>query len=92
MLKRAESIITLENPVYSPHNINLYPNPVLNILNLKLNGIAEGIIYITEMSGRVIKSINYTGGNSMKIDCYNLKSGTYILRVNGFSYLFVKQP
>jgi len=70
---------------------NPYPNPVGEILNLKLNASASGsaIVDIIDVQGRIIntQSIALTGGsNLISIATGKLTKGIYMLRVKSEGY------
>lgn len=54
----------------------LYPNPANNILNVKTQ--EEGSASIFDISGNLVKTLNYKGNSSFDIS--NLDNGNYIIR------------
>jgi hypothetical protein len=57
-------------------NIEIYPNPVAEILNIKSeNNICDAIIY--DLSGRMLISVN--GENITGISTQNISAGSYLL-------------
>ncbi len=73
-----------ELPVYS--NINLYPNPTNNQLNINLGLTIEGkyFISIRNVLGQEIKTINYfkSVNNDISIFTDELSNGIYFLKIN----------
>jgi hypothetical protein len=66
--------------------LTLYPNPVDNQLNVKFESSedSEFIINITDMIGRLQKTINYSalkGANEATIDVETLSSGSYYVTI-----------
>lgn len=62
--------------------LKLYPNPVENVLNAqyKLAENAEGKIQITDLAGRVLKTIVlHEGSVQTQIDMSNLTNGAYLV-------------
>jgi len=68
-------------------NIVIFPNPVSNLLNIKLSGVNSNVydIKILTSEGQIVKHINKILSNSdnqtLLIDTYDLKSGIYILKL-----------
>jgi hypothetical protein len=60
-------------------SVNIYPNPVSNILNIKSNSKNNSEIEIINCLGQTILKQNY----SESIDVSKLESGYYILKVTG---------
>ncbi|MBX0289005.1 T9SS type A sorting domain-containing protein [Hymenobacter sp. HSC-4F20] len=61
-------------------DVNMYPNPVEDVLTIELGGAVEGAqVTITDASGRVIRSqkLDATG----KLNMSDLKTGTYLVTV-----------
>ncbi len=78
---------SIKNNQLSKDNINLYPNPVHNILNISLN-VENTTIYnfnIFSISGQLLSSekiTTTTGNNLIKLNTNNLSSGSYILIIS----------
>ncbi len=76
------------NVVYNPavHYLKLYPNPVKDNLNMriKLNTADKINIQISDLSGRIVNSIEVNAGSTIQeyqIDTKRLSSSVYILKV-----------
>jgi hypothetical protein len=69
-------------------DLEIYPNPAKNILNLP-NIVAGSKIEIFSVVGEILIS-SETIGNEMKIDISTLNSGTYFIRHNGQVSKFIK--
>jgi len=70
---------------------NPYPNPVEEILNLRLNSLVSGtvVVEIVDIQGRIIHSENIAlsgGNNRISINTGDLSKGIYLLRVNSAGY------
>lgn len=64
------------------HSINIYPNPVTNILTIDLNGLDAKKIRITDLNGRVV----YLGRDNqtsqfLRVDMSIFENGFYLLSV-----------
>ncbi|MES2587396.1 MAG: DNRLRE domain-containing protein [Bacteroidota bacterium] len=71
----------------------IYPNPVSDFLNLKLNEeiINNAILNVFDMKGKNVLSINNYKGEKLKLDISKLERGSYFLEIkNGKYYQKVK--
>jgi len=62
--------------------LQIFPNPVKNILNMQIDGYTENaFLQITDITGRKVKEekISLNGSTSVSIDINNLQKGTYYL-------------
>jgi hypothetical protein len=59
-------------------NFSVFPNPVADELNIESKNQKVESIEILNQIGQVVKSTT----NSYSIDCSDLKSGSYFVRVN----------
>lgn len=88
---------TLESPVNIAHtklnkNIQLYPNPVVDEMNISLNGKRVYQVRIYNMLGSEVINKYYNGVNTVRIDASMLSKGIYLLKLNDGSVVkFVKQ-
>ncbi len=67
-------------------NVNIYPNPVSNILNLQINSaeVQSTQIKITDMAGRIYFTSFiqlHSGQQTYKIDLSNFAAGTYSIQL-----------
>ena len=60
-------------------NLNVYPNPVLNELNVKIPNIQE--IQIIDISGKTISSSCFQNEDNINMSVIDLQSGIYIIQV-----------
>ena len=68
--------------------IKVFPNPVDRQLNISFNTLknADLTIYLSDISGRIVKQLNYParqGENSFIFNLDNVSKGIYILNVQG---------
>lgn len=83
-----ESYLSTDN--FEKQKYNLYPNPVINTLNINSDNSEEKLISIFTTSGQLIKNLKTTDKN-LSIDVSQLSSGSYILNINNVSYKFIKK-
>ena len=72
---------TLSTEEFSQSRINVYPNPVKDILNIKSDIPNIESITITDLNGRTVKSINYNTVSEVNCNISDLNSGIYFLRI-----------
>jgi len=72
-------------------DVNLYPNPVSNVLTLELNNdLAEGaLIELFDNTGRLLES-KKVKGSVQTLDMTSFKSGLYLIKVSNSSESIVK--
>ena len=71
------------NVVLSLNEINVYPNPTDNILNISYNISADAILIIQDLIGRKVIEINLSNkSNQAIIDVSHLQMGVYIYQMN----------
>ncbi len=61
-------------------NVLVYPNPVMDILNIEVKNITHGTVIIYSMNGKELIREKITPGG---IDVSSLSAGMYLLRVTG---------
>ena len=72
--------------------IALYPNPAQNTLTISDNSNSgDASIEITDISGRIIKSLNASFANDLTINVSELTSGNYILKVKSENGTAIKK-
>ena len=70
---------------YLPENINYYPNPVKDVLNIEASDLDGSIVYsIIDLNGRVLLegSLISIDGGVIKIDMSIIKEGFYYIRLS----------
>jgi len=72
-------------------DFNIYPNPVVNQLNVigEISKAKSAKIY--DLSGKLIKEVNNPFINQKSIDVQSLLPNTYILNIDGKSVKFIKK-
>lgn len=86
--------VGVDNPTIEPKEekveLEIYPNPVNDYVNLKLNLEAKSDLQITvrDMTGRMVRAMNYNGVDrgteSLRLNLSGLKNGNYIISlING---------
>jgi hypothetical protein len=59
-------------------NMNVYPNPTTDKLNVHISNFVNGKLLITDISGRIIKETTFNG-NKYSIDLSGFEAGQYLL-------------
>lgn len=72
-------------------DFNIYPNPVVNQLNVNGEISKAKSAKIYDLSGKLIKEINNPFINQKSIDVQSLLPSTYILNIDGKSVKFIKK-
>lgn len=76
---------TLSNPqLVENKKIRAFPNPVINELNIMLNGInsKKGILQVYDVSGRMISNETFkNNGNTIQYNTSSLNSGVYFIKL-----------
>ena len=70
-------------------NINIYPNPAEDKINIELKNETKGNIVITNQLGQVVKEMNIDG-KELTIDVEDLTSGIYFINVSNQKMKFLK--
>jgi len=73
-----EGALSTEDVNRLQENIRLYPNPVVNTLNVEINDVLIASVTITDVFGRSIRQYDLTNTNT-QFDFSNLSSGVYLL-------------
>ena len=82
VVKLAASITpTSIAPISATQQVNIYPNPAKGLLTVKLTDKNPRTFTITDIEGRIIKTVYITVNNST-IDISNLANGIYLLQHN----------
>ena len=74
------------------NKVALYPNPAKNTLTISdASNSANASIEITDISGRIVKSLNAGFSNELVINVSELTSGNYILKLKSENGTAVKK-
>ncbi len=71
-------------------NINIYPNPAEDKINIELKNETKGNVVITNQLGQVVKEMNIEG-KELTIDIEDLTSGIYFINVSNQRMKFLKK-
>lgn len=90
------SITSIEEHLNSKYNFSIYPNPVVNVLNIDLFKFYPERIEIRNVFGQLLYHKDfYVFNNNIKIDLSEFLPGLYILSIisrnHSFSKKFLKQ-
>ncbi len=64
-------------------NIEVYPNPVVNVINIVSKEHNFNTLKIYDLDGRLVKSLTFKETDKESIDVSDLKSGMYLLKITG---------
>jgi len=70
------------------NNINIYPNPAKNVVNIK--GVLNANISVNDITGKTVYSKNNCSENE-KVNVSNLNSGIYFIRIEGNKHIYTKK-
>ncbi len=59
--------------------ISIYPNPVVNVLSVKIDNLFETTCTIRDLNGRILSQTNFQ--NNTQVDVSYLKSGIYFIEL-----------
>jgi len=85
-LNLTERTVGIFNATQLDARVNLYPNPVVDVLNLNIESEFSGgvLTEIMDLQGRVVdtRAVNLTlGTNQERFETNNLHTGTYLVRL-----------
>jgi len=84
-------ILAVNDIINNKADINIYPNPVVDQLNISGDIDKVKSVQIYDLSGKLIKSISNPFVNEKSINVQSLLPNTYILNINGKSVKFIKK-
>ena len=70
---------------------NVYPNPVIDILNISFQDNIDKDYVIYDMIGRYVLSGKVDNKNTKQINVSSLQGGSYILKIGGTTKKFIKK-
>ena len=79
-------VVSIDKPVAtgilenSLSELNIYPNPATDMLNISIPGFTKGTLYITDMLGRRLVS-KHIAGELVKEDVSRLNKGMYLVTI-----------
>ncbi len=74
-------VVTGIDEEVNPLTVSVFPNPVTDFITVQTGNSANGVIYITDVAGRVLTEQNFNGTNN-QVDVRLLNKGVYFLNVN----------
>ena len=82
-VRLVRTLTTELNDINLHNQINMYPNPVSDVCNIKLNKEYNEItVCIFNSFGSKIKELNYCNSKSFNINVVDLPKGIYIIRIS----------
>lgn len=84
----------LETRIEAPVEINLFPNPVVDQMQVKVGNHQEGSTFINifDNRGKLLKTSKMdTGDAAFQINLSELKPGTYIVHIETINEIFVEK-
>lgn len=91
-LGKSKSDLQKSLGIASSFNINISPNPVTSMINIKIIGkyVAPMNVILFDINGRHIKDFPPIVSNSISYNMDNLASGTYILKISNPEGISIK--
>jgi len=87
------TITTLDSNFYNDEtNLKLYPNPVVDVLNLSLGSNNDKSIEISiiDLFGKIAFQTNSIGDKNISINLVSLTKGIYLCRIKSGDYVVIK--
>ena len=72
-------------------SMELYPNPVQNILNIELSSASDFNIEVSDLLGKVVFSQNISSTNRTTVDVTSLPNGLYMVKVSAPSNTYLER-
>ena len=73
---------TLSTEAFFASNYSVYPNPATNVLNINTKGSTSlNQIQLTDINGRIVKTVNAGQVSETQINIGDLNSGVYFLKI-----------
>lgn len=68
---------------FADNSFSVYPNPSNDVVNIEntINALIQDIS-ITDMNGRVVKTMKFNGESSIKLSISDLTTGIYMMNIN----------
>lgn len=82
--------VTVEDINANSTDVNIYPNPSKNYINIKSNDLINSTLTITSLTGNKIKTIELIT-NLTSIDISNLNSGIYLISIKKDEQIYYKK-
>ncbi len=86
------SSVDVETPKLSADNVNVYPNPASDLINIDLNGGSVSEVIISDLQGREIqKIIPGTNQSLISIPVNNYAPGVYLVQLHSGNDVITKK-
>jgi len=73
----------IQSPVKAKEGVNIYPNPVNDLLNIQLESIEGQTLRLTDQYGRVLRTMQTkSGAGYYEMSVSDLPVGVYYLQVS----------
>jgi hypothetical protein len=82
LVRNADTSIGYNEINFNESNLNIYPNPVVDVLSVKLDKNVTGVLEIYNSFGQIVLNENIQSKAHLKINVSNLPLGLYILKIN----------
>jgi len=79
----------IKQNLFSTLKANAFPNPATEVLNLELNEVFTGVIWVYDLSGKKILETNISGTQA-QLNISSLASGNYIYRLMNENTIFAQ--
>lgn len=76
-----EDVVTNIETNTSNSSLELFPNPTLDVLTVKLPSIDTYSIFVTNVNGQVLKSLEITNENTLTINSNDFNAGIYFIKI-----------
>ena len=73
---------TLSTVNFFANNFAIYPNPTSNVINLNSSSALINNVVLTDLNGRIVKTLALGGVAQSKINMADLTTGVYFLKVS----------
>ncbi|WP_127844940.1 choice-of-anchor B family protein [Psychroflexus aestuariivivens] len=80
LIRKSGTVGTQE---FATEHFKMYPNPATNVVEFEHKNNLLNSIEIFNLIGQKVKSFQFEGENSVQINIENLKSGMYLVKING---------
>lgn len=75
----------------STTTVNIFPNPADHFLNIQFEEEQQGILEITDLTGKLVYQSALPPTRNTQLDISSFTQGVYILNINGYRKPFIKK-
>jgi len=86
--------VSLKPDIMEVADIDVYPNPTSDLLNVRLPKSLDGLVATLELygiKGNLVHHEDFYGNSSIQLSDLNLSSGIYIVKIRTESQIFTKK-